>query len=157
MGRETGSWLSGPASAGYGGPAQDWRGQRLGLPESGAGSVAPVGRHLLAYLGDVVAANLLVGLVYAAGSRPAAGERGTYVLLAYLLEVGLLVMATGQSVGHRVAGVRVVRLRDGGLPGLMAGLIRTALAGLLIPVLIRDRDDRGLHDKAAGTVAVRVR
>jgi uncharacterized RDD family membrane protein YckC len=33
--------------------------------------------------------------------------------------------------------------------------LRTALLMLLIPALISDRDGRGLHDRAAGTVVVR--
>src|SRR5664280_3448649 len=50
MGRWTGSWLSGPASAGLAPPVeQDWRGQRLGQPATGVGSVAGLGRRLAAY------------------------------------------------------------------------------------------------------------
>ena len=33
-------------------------------------------------------------------------------------------------------------------------LLRTALLGFLIPAVVWDRDRRGLHDKAAGTVVV---
>ena len=33
--------------------------------------------------------------------------------------------------------------------------LRTALLLLLVPALITDRDGRGLHDRAAGTVVVR--
>jgi len=34
-------------------------------------------------------------------------------------------------------------------------LARTILLVLAIPALIWDRDDRGLHDKVAGTVVIR--
>ena len=33
-------------------------------------------------------------------------------------------------------------------------LLRTILLGFLIPAVVWDRDRRGLHDKAAGTVVV---
>jgi hypothetical protein len=33
--------------------------------------------------------------------------------------------------------------------------VRTVLLCLLIPAFITDRDQRGLHDRAAGTVLVR--
>jgi uncharacterized RDD family membrane protein YckC len=35
--------------------------------------------------------------------------------------------------------------------------VRTVLLCLVIPAFIWDRDGRGLHDKAAGTVVVRAR
>jgi uncharacterized RDD family membrane protein YckC len=50
----------------------------------------------------------------------------------------------------------VVRL-DGRPPGLWRAALRTALLLLLVPALVWDRDGRGLHDKAAGTVLVHVR
>ena len=43
------------------------------------------------------------------------------------------------------------------LIGLLRAALRTLLLCLLIPALIWDRDGRGLHDKAAGTVVVRAR
>jgi uncharacterized RDD family membrane protein YckC len=50
----------------------------------------------------------------------------------------------------------VVRLAaPDGPPGFLASALRTALLMLLVPAVIVDRDGRGLHDKAAGTVVVR--
>jgi uncharacterized RDD family membrane protein YckC len=52
-------------------------------------------------------------------------------------------------------GVHVVRL--GGTPaGPLAALVRTLLLCLVIPAVIFDPDQRGLHDKAAKTVLVRM-
>jgi len=52
-------------------------------------------------------------------------------------------------------GVRVVRL-DGKPVGLLRSLVRTLLLLAVVPPLVFDRDLRGLHDKAAGTIVVRV-
>ncbi len=38
--------------------------------------------------------------------------------------------------------------------GLWRALVRTALIALVVPPLVFDRDGRGLHDMAAGTVVV---
>jgi uncharacterized RDD family membrane protein YckC len=150
MGRWTGSWLSGPASAGLGTSVdQQWRGERLGLPESGSGSVAGFGRRLGAYAVDALASYLVAGLL--TGSN----LPGNWSLLVFAVEYVVLISLTGQSAGMRVLGLRV-----GSLPGLtrpppLAVGIRTGLLVLLIPALVWDRDNRGLHDKAAGTVVVR--
>ena len=44
---------------------------------------------------------------------------------------------------------------DAATAGLRAAAPRFVLLCLLIPALISDRDGRGLHDQAAGTVVVR--
>jgi len=46
---------------------------------------------------------------------------------------------------------------DGRPPGLLRATLRTLLLLLLVPAVIWDRDGRGLHDKLAGTLLVRVR
>ena len=44
---------------------------------------------------------------------------------------------------------------DGAWVGLWRPIVRTVLLVLVIPAVIWDADQRGLHDKAAGTVLVR--
>jgi hypothetical protein len=51
--------------------------------------------------------------------------------------------------------MRVVPLVPGRL-GLWRPVVRTVLLCLAIPPLIFDRDQRGLHDRLAGTMLVRV-
>ncbi len=157
MGRWTGSWLSGPGSAGLRpAPAGDgYRGERLGRPASGAGSVSGFGPRLGAFAIDTVLANLLVGLVVLFGVRPGPGLRGELVLVAFLLQELVLVASAGATAGMRLAGVRVARVADGGQPGFAAVLLRTLLLSLLVPALIWDADGRGMHDRASGTVVVR--
>ena len=53
----------------------------------------------------------------------------------------------------RIAGVMTVPLSVDGRPiGAGRALLRTALLCLVIPAAILDRDSRGLHDKAVGSV-----
>jgi hypothetical protein len=59
------------------------------------------------------------------------------------------------SPGHLLLRMRVVPVRGGAL-GPWRPLVRTALLCLVIPALIPDADQRGLHDRLAGTVLVRV-
>lgn len=77
----------------------------------------------------------------------------TLGLFAGIQLVFLWLLAGG--VGHLLLGMRVVPL----VPGRLAWwrpVVRTALVCLFVPVVIMDADQRGLHDRAAGTLLVRV-
>jgi len=126
--------------------SQKWAGQRLGLPESGSGSLAKLGRRVLALLIDWALA-MIVSQAFAAGNS-------TVTLLVFALVQWLLISTLGYSIGHRILGLQVRRL-DGKYVGLWRSLIRIGLILLVIPATIWDADNRGLHDKAAGTVLVR--
>jgi uncharacterized RDD family membrane protein YckC len=128
--------------------AQKWAGQRLGLPESGAGSLAKLGRRVLA-LGIDWALSMVVSQAFANGDS-------TVTLVVYALSQWLLVATLGFSVGHRILGLQVRRL-DGRYVGFWRSLIRVGLILLVIPATIWDADNRGLQDKAAGTVLVRTK
>jgi uncharacterized RDD family membrane protein YckC len=58
-------------------------------------------------------------------------------------------------VGKRILSIRVVRI-DGRPVGLGWALVRTVLLLLVVPALIADRDLRGLHDRAANTIVIRI-
>ena len=75
-------------------------------------------------------------------------------LAIFAVEQILLVGTLGYSIGHRVAGIHVVR-RGGGAPGPLAALVRALLLCLVIPAVIFDPDHRGLHDKAMNTLLIR--
>jgi uncharacterized RDD family membrane protein YckC len=130
-------------------------GTRLGLPAEGPGSVVGFGPRLVAYLVDGLVANLLVGVPYVIGVRYSTDVRGLAVYLAFLLEELVLVGLSGQTIGMRMAGIRVVRVRDAGRQTWPWIAVRTLLLALLVPAFIWDRDLRGTHDRAAGTVVVR--
>jgi uncharacterized RDD family membrane protein YckC len=60
----------------------------------------------------------------------------------------------GGSIGHRLVGLRVVPM-TGGWVGLWRPIVRTVLLAIVIPAVIWDSDQRGFHDKIAGTVLIR--
>jgi uncharacterized RDD family membrane protein YckC len=141
--RWAGSWLSGvPASD----SAETYPGQRLGLPETGSGSVATIGRRLLALLAD-----WLLCMVIAL----AAFRSQFWTLPVFAAETYLLTALTGVTVGKRLLGIRVIRL-GGGPVGFGWALVRTVLLLTVVPALVTDRDLRGLHDRAADTAVVRI-
>lgn len=155
--KDVGSWLEGPRAVRS--DPDDYPGRRLGMPEHGPGSLAGFGRRLVAVLLD-----WLICMVIAAGLmhyRLGEGGLGPFKpLLVFVLMNLLLVGTLGSTIGHRLLGIRVVRLGGAGQrPGASAGprlaLIRTVLLAVVIPALIWDHDTRGFHDKLAGTVPVR--
>lgn len=124
----------------------NWAGKRLGLPESGSGSLAKMGRRILALIVDWSLALLV--------SRAFFNSDNSATLTFFMLEQWLLVATTGNSFGHLIAGIRVRKL-DGTHVGLVSALVRIGLILLVLPATIWDADNRGLHDKAARTVLVR--
>ena len=69
-------------------------------------------------------------------------------------EVGLLTALLGGSFGQLLLRVVVVRV-DGKPLGLLQALGRTLLICLVVPPLVFNRDNRGLHDMAFGTITLR--
>lgn len=158
MARWTGTWLSGLGAAPGELPRDRWRGKRLGLPEEGDGALAGTKARLGAFVLDLLAGALIGGLLRVFVEDPTLGQRSLAVNAAFALEVLLLTALTGRSLGMGIVGIRVARLADRtGVPGFLPAAIRTALLLLLIPAIVVDRDGRGLHDKAAGTVVLRGR
>ena len=136
------------------------------------GSVAPVGTRVLAYLLDAVVVLLAAGLGYAV----AVGTGDTRALLLPGLLGFLVVVAqwiaearTGATVGNAVTGIRTVSATTGRPAGLLAILLRQLVVGLgTLACLVgqwvvvasgawdRSTAQRGWHDKAAGTLVLRV-
>ena len=155
--RVTGSWLVGRPEDDDAAAARELPGVRLGLPADGPGSAASVGARLLAFLVDVVAGVAIGGLVVLFLGEVTPQQRGLANNVAFAVQMVVLQALTGQSLGMRLLGVRVRRLSHDGPVGLLPVLLRTALLVLLIPALVYDRDRRGLHDRAAGTIVVTAR
>nr|WP_062339914.1 RDD family protein [Herbidospora sakaeratensis] len=143
--RWTQTWLSGTPAV------QDYPGQRLGLPEQGKGSIARFVRRLGALLIDwlICAWAISQGLLRLTGTDAALVTIGI-LALEYILLVGTM----GMTFGMRLVNIRVATL-DGSQPSPKAVLIRTVLLILAVPALIFDKDQRGLHDRFAGTVVLK--
>jgi uncharacterized RDD family membrane protein YckC len=134
----------------------DYRaGLRFGLPAEGSGSCASWGQRVVALFIDWIACVLALSAVIGGSAFSGGGAVGTFAPLAILfVEVTLLTALLGGSFGQvlvRIAVVRTDRTRPS--PGRVA--LRTLLICLAVPPLIFDRDRRGLHDLAAGTMVVR--
>lgn len=147
-----GSWLSGPRAA-----AQDmgvdfgYRGQRLGLPERGTGSVAPVGRRLAAIFIDWGMCLLIAYGLLADGQ---ASSVSNWALAVFVVLSAMTVGTIGVTPGKRLLGLRVVAV-GGERLSFPRAVLRTLLLALAIPPLIWDRDTRGLHDRLSGAVQIR--
>jgi uncharacterized RDD family membrane protein YckC len=135
-------------------------GERLGLPQSGPRSVGRFGRRFGALVIDWVLASLLASgleLAITGVIDSTAQARPAHQALVYGLWVALMVIEVpilGGTLGHRLTGMAVTPLR-GGWPGAWRPVVRALLLGLLVPALVWDSDQRGFHDKVAGTVLVR--
>lgn len=148
-----GSWLSGPrAAAEEAGVDFGYRGEQLGLPEHGPGSIARPGRRLGALAVDWGLCLLIAYGLLTDGYDQATGN---WALLVFFV-LGLLTVGTvGFTPGKRLFGLRVVP-EGGGRLNPLRTLLRTALLCVAVPALIWDRDGRGLHDRLARTIEVRI-
>jgi hypothetical protein len=161
---DMGSWLEGPS-----GGARSGRGG-LALPADGPGSLASLGRRVVA-----LAIDWVLCLAISAGFFDA---DPMVTLAVFAVENVLLVGTIGATVGHRLLSLEVrpapgagvlptVATGPGtsssghgatgatGAPGLLRAAVRTVLLCLVIPAVVWDADGRSLHDRAAGTVLVR--
>jgi uncharacterized RDD family membrane protein YckC len=76
-------------------------------------------------------------------------------LLLFVVEVYLLTAISGLTVGKRLLGLRTIRT-NGDRPGFKWAAVRTVLLLFVVPACLTDRDLRGLHDRAADTIVVRL-
>ena len=123
-------------------------------------SAAPMGRRMLALIVDwllcALIASSLTGHVLFGGTGDKHYFASQYATLGlFALEVYLLTAISGLTVGKRVLRVRVIST-DGRPPGFKWAAVRTVLLLFVIPACITDRDLRGLHDRAANTIVVRM-
>ncbi len=135
----------------------EYPGERLGLPATGPRSIARVGRRIGALAIDYLAATIIAAGFFGFDQFALPGEAGLNqfapMMVFAVLQIVFIPFAGG-SPGHRILGMRVVRY-GGGWVGLWRPIVRTLLLVFVIPAVIWDADQRGLHDKAAGTVLIR--
>lgn len=137
-------------------PMSRYPGERLGLPETGPQSVARVGRRFIAITLDWIISALVLMLMtgrdYLTISSSAAGQLqllGVFVALQILS-----IWAIGGSMGHRMLRLYVVNVHGGSLTWWRP-IVRSVLLALVVPALVWDSDQRGFHDKIAGTLLLK--
>jgi uncharacterized RDD family membrane protein YckC len=135
-----------------------YRGERLGLPETGPGSLGTTGARLAAFLIDAIASSLIAALFVQAthsGDGVADHLPGSWSLLPLAIDYIVGMLVAGRTVGMYLFGLRIVRVDRPAAVNPGQAIIRTLLLFLLVPAVIWDRDSRGLHDRASGTAVVR--
>lgn len=127
------------------------------MPQTGTGSIARPGRRIGALLIDYIAATIIATgfLGYDQFALPAEAGLTMFAPMGVFALLQILFIPTaGGSPGHRILGMRVVRL-GGGWVGVWRPIVRTLLIVVVIPAVIWDTDQRGVHDKVTGLVLIR--
>lgn len=132
-------------------PPSTWPGERLGLPRSGPHSVGRVGRRVTALVIDWAIAVALACLIW---GYTLLNYDGFVVLAVFIVLQSIQLAALGGSAGHLIVGLRLITL-TGERVGPWRPIVRSVLLGLAVPALVWDSDQRGFHDKIAGTVLIR--
>lgn len=138
-------------------PENSYPGERLGLPATGTGSIARPGRRIGALAIDYAASTIIAMAFFGYDQFALPAEAGwtQFAPMVVFAALNVLFLPTlGGTPGHRLLGMRLQLVR-GGWVGLWRPIVRTALLVIVIPAVIWDADQRGLHDKAAGTVLLR--
>jgi uncharacterized RDD family membrane protein YckC len=77
--------------------------------------------------------------------------------LVLVVEYAFFLGLFGQTPGMRLARIACVSIVDGRPVGIPRAFLRGLLLALFVPALIMDRQRRGLHDRAAGTIVIDTR
>ena len=126
----------------------NWAGKDLGLPASGPGSLAKMPTRIAAILIDWFSC-LLVSAAFFASDNAA-------TLVIFLATQSVFIATANGSLGHKLLGLRVIKIGHRQV-GFSAAAIRSLLLILVLPVVIVDNNNRGLHDRAARTALVKTR
>ena len=126
------------------------------MPQSGPGSIAPVGRRALAFAIDVLASGLVAGLFVTRHDLPGVAGHlpGQWSLLPLAVDYLLGVVLLGRTFGMYLTGLRVIRVDERVPVGPLRAAARLVLLVLLIPAVVVDADFRGLHDRLTATAVI---
>lgn len=149
----TSSWLSGPGPIGPDRPGEH-RGESLGLPAAGPGSLAGPGRRVSALVIDWFTAYGLAALAMALGVITQA-QLSWAVLVIWLVVGAVAVRLYGFSPGQFALGLRVASVDGRRHVGFGRAVVRGLMIALVIPALFTDVDGRGIQDRVTGTAVAR--
>jgi uncharacterized RDD family membrane protein YckC len=138
----------------------DYPGQRLGLPESGPGSIARFGRRITALLIDWFIAYGLVGLAVGVGLISQQDflytSLGSTAIAVVWVVLGIVsVRLFGFTPGQLALGLRVASVDNRIHVGLGRATVRGLLVFFVVPALFTDGDLRGYQDRFTNTAVVR--
>lgn len=151
MGREMGSWLSGPQALGSG---EGHPGERFGMPAEGSGSMARMGRRMAALVTDWLIAYGIAALGKTLGLVSGSWLNWVVLIVWFVLGVAS-VRLFGFSPGQYLLGLRVASVDNRLHVGTGRAAARGALIALVIPALFTDEDGRGIQDRLTATAVVR--
>ncbi|QCB28852.1 RDD family protein [Corynebacterium endometrii] len=152
------TWLDGPGIPGeFDDPDAPgkWPGEKLGLPQSGSGSMASVGRRAMAVALDWIIC-LALALVITRFTMQL-GDVSTVTLILWVV-VGIIGgWLFARTPGMAILGLGVARVDIAGARvGLWRAVVRTLLTSTVFPAAMVDADGRGLHDRGTGTAVIHV-
>jgi uncharacterized RDD family membrane protein YckC len=138
---------------------QAFRGQAIGLPESGRGSLATTGARLVAFVVDALASTLVAALFihpHGPGHRWSDHLPGSWSLIPLAVDYLVGCTLAGGTLGMYLRGLRLGRVdQPSSRVGIGRVLLRTVLLYLFVPAVVFDRDGRGMHDRFSDTAVVR--
>lgn len=171
----------------YGGPMSGvpYKGQALGLPPTGANSLASQWKRLGARIIDAIILGIPAGILFAVfakgerftgiyGGNPYAGKRLLPTLLGLVIGAAYeiyFISSRGATPGKSILSLRVANISDGKNPEMQSAAIRWAVIGLpqLVPAAgglfglvdalwcLWDPNRQCIHDKPAKTVVINTR
>ena len=146
-------WPSSPGPVGSEQP-RGYPGEAFGLPESGPGSLARMGRRLAALTVDWLLAYGIAALGVTLGLISKQVESSAVLVIWLVLGV-LAVRLFEFTPGQFAFGLRVTSVDQRLHIGLGRAAARGAMIAFVIPALFVDLDGRGLQDRVTGTAVVR--
>ena len=72
------------------------------------------------------------------------------LILEYTFFIGLF----RQTPGMRILGLKCVSIHDGNQIGILPAFLRAVLLALVLPPLLMDQYQRGLHDRLTGSIVL---
>lgn len=129
-----------------------YRGERLGLPKDGPGSIATTGRRFGALVIDWLVCLLIASALLSDGTSQSTGN---WALAVFGVMTFLTVGTVGFTPGKRLLKLRVIAMNGDRLT-VPRVFLRTVLLLLVIPPLVWDLDGRGVHDRLSGGVQVHI-
>lgn len=134
----------------------DYPGASLGLPPSGAGSLAGWGSRVAALILDWGASMGVAVLLFGTGVLTGGGWRAWMILAVFFVESTVLTALAGGSFGKIVARIGVLGT-DGSPIGWGRSTARALAVCLVLPAVVIGAERRSLADLVLGTVVLRRR